>query len=520
MLRSFYCGALRLHPPAFRQRFADEMLSIFDHANGKAAKFNLFLDALFSLSRQWTLRPGFWHDSSSAAAPPVASDGIPSFYTISPFRPRSAAVINGLVLSMAIFCVTCFAIKYSWIHVLQIHIRALEFEGQASTKSSANSNAFRELPSQPRPERVALNNTQVAPSPPGSAPPQAAPVRTEWQQNRAHPPATSNLKSQDVSLVSPAAKPQQPASPVALPATGPAMLDPAERQDVMDETITNLKEHYVDAIVAQKMSDDLRARQKRGDYDAETDGAAFAQHLTAELRSISHDLHLEIVYSDSVLPAHAGITEEGLARYHLAMVQQNCTFEKVEILPHNIGYLKLNSFPDLSLCRLTAVTAMASLNGSNALIFDLRNNGGGQPEMVALIASYLFDHPEYWYNPRENTTQNSWTKSPVPGNKLADKPVYVLTSSRTFSGAEQFSYNLKMLKRAMLVGETTGGAAHAGVFHRIDDHFGIGIPETKAINPFATADWAEKGVEPDVRVPPSDALATALELAVAKLRKK
>lgn len=113
--------------------------------------------------------------------------------------------------------------------------------------------------------------------------------------------------------------------------------------------------------------------------------------------------------------------------------------------------------------------------------------------MVALMSGYLFDRPEYWYNPRENTTPRSWTQSSVPGNRLADKPVYVLTSTRTFSGAEQFSYDLKMLKRAILVGETTGGAAHSGVFVRIDDHFGIGIPETKSINPISKTDWAETG---------------------------
>jgi C-terminal processing protease CtpA/Prc len=202
------------------------------------------------------------------------------------------------------------------------------------------------------------------------------------------------------------------------------------------------------------------------------------------------------------------------------MNQQNCTFERVEILPHNIGYLKLNSFPDVSLCQPTAAAAMASLNRADAIILDLRDNRGGEPSMVALMAAYLFDHPEYLYNPRENTTEQSWTHSPVPGSRLADKPVYLLTSARTYSGAEQFSYDLKMLKRATLVGETTGGGAHSGVWHRIDDHFGMGIPETKAINPFSKTDWAEVGVEPDVKVNAADALATAEKLAQGKLQKK
>ena len=172
------------------------------------------------------------------------------------------------------------------------------------------------------------------------------------------------------------------------------------------------------------------------------------------------------------------------------MQRRNCTFERVEILPHNIGYLKLNWFPDVSVCEATARAAMASLNNADAIIFDLRDNRGGEPEMVAFMAAYLFDHPEYVYNPRENTTEESWTHSPVPGNRLADKPVYVLTSGRTFSGAEQFCYDLKMLKRVTLW-EKPPAARTRALFHRVDDHFGMGIPETKAINPFSKTDWAE-----------------------------
>ncbi len=201
------------------------------------------------------------------------------------------------------------------------------------------------------------------------------------------------------------------------------------------------------------------------------------------------------------------------------MQLENCTFEKVEVLAHNIGYLKINSFPDPPVCEATARAAMASLDRVDAIIYDLRDNRGGEPAMVMLMAAYLFDHPEYIYNPRENTSRRSWTQ-PVPGSQLTDKPVYILTSGRTFSGAEQFCFNLKMLKRATLVGETTGGAAHAGVFHRIDDHFGIGILETRAFNPFSNADWAGTGVEPDVKVVAAGALETAKALAENKLRKK
>jgi hypothetical protein len=296
-------------------------------------------------------------------------------------------------------------------------------------------------------------------------------------------------------------------------------LDEPQRHRVIDAAATNLKQHYVDAGVAQGVAQALLEHERNGD-DAVSDGAVFAGLLTKQMRDASQDAHLVLIYSDSPLPERAlAQSGEPSAEYRHAMEQQNCTFEKVEVLPNGIGYLKLNSFPDPAVCRGTATTAMAILNRSNAIIFDLRDNKGGFPDMVSLMASYLFDHPEYLYNPRENTTVQSWTRSPVSGSKLADKPVFILTSSRTASGAEQFCYNLKMLKRATLIGETTAGSAHSGVFHRIDDHFGMGIPEVRTINPYAKADWEGTGVEPDVKVNAADALETAKKLAASKLRK-
>jgi hypothetical protein len=297
-------------------------------------------------------------------------------------------------------------------------------------------------------------------------------------------------------------------------------LDSVERQRVVAAAVTILRKDYIDREIGQKMAGALLAHEKSGDDEGVTDGEAFAGLLTRQMREISPDRHLALVYSrDSFPPSPTDPTPEELARYAERMKQQNCSIEKVETLPRKIGYLKLNSFADLSVCRATTANVMASVNDVNAIIYDLRDNRGGEPAMVAFMAAYLFDHPEYWYNPRDNTTEQSWTRSPVPGNRLADKPVYVLTSPSTFSGAEQFCYDLKVLKRATLVGETTGGAAHAGVWHRIDDHFGMGVPETRALNPFSKFDWAEVGVEPDVKVKAADALQVAVKLAQNKTQR-
>lgn len=295
----------------------------------------------------------------------------------------------------------------------------------------------------------------------------------------------------------------------------PQTADVSEQQRVIQAVIANLKQYYIDPEVAQKIGDSLLAHH----FDTVPDAAAFAELLTRQMREVSQDRHLVVVYSKDPLPNRPpGPTAEGQARYRKFMEQNNCTFEKVEILPHNIGYLKLNSFPEASVCGPKAAAAMASLNQAGAIIVDLRDNTGGFGNMVAMLAAYLFDHPEYLYNPRENTTEHSWTVSPVAGNRLADKPVYVLTSGKTLSAAEMFCYDLKMLKRVTLVGETTGGSAHAGNFHRIDDHFGMGITETKSINPFSKFDWEGTGVEPDVKVKAADALEKARYLAESRLR--
>jgi C-terminal processing protease CtpA/Prc len=201
------------------------------------------------------------------------------------------------------------------------------------------------------------------------------------------------------------------------------------------------------------------------------------------------------------------------------MEQINCGFVKVEELAGNVGYVKFNMFADAETCGATATAAMNFVANSDALIVDLRDNGGGDPKMVAYIFSYLFSkrtHLNDLWTRKTNATDEFWT-SDVPGKHLADdRPVYVLTSKRTFSGAEEFTYNLKNLKRATIVGETTGGGAHPVNGQRIDEHFVIGVPFARAINPISKTNWEGTGVEPDVKVPAADALSTAQKLAAEK----
>jgi len=145
---------------------------------------------------------------------------------------------------------------------------------------------------------------------------------------------------------------------------------------------------------------------------------------------------------------------------------------------------------------------------TDAIIFDLRENGGGQPAMVTLIASYLFDQPRHLidiYNRKEDSTTQNWTLSYLPGARLTKQPVFVLTSKRTFSGAEEFAFDLKNQKRATIVGETTGGGAHPVSGHTVADYFMVGVPFAKSLDPVTKTNWEGTGVEPDVKVPAADA---------------
>ena len=298
-------------------------------------------------------------------------------------------------------------------------------------------------------------------------------------------------------------------------------IDAAERKKVIDGVGDVLKEYYIELAVAEQMADALKAHEAKGDYNSLTDGDAFASQLRKDLLAVSHDKHLGVSFNSYKAPPRGEPTPEDEARFHKQMERQNCAFDKVEILPNNIGYIKFDGFMDAEFCGPTVVAAMGFVAHTDALIFDLRQNGGGQPAMVTLIASYLFDKPTHlidMYFRKEDRTQQNWTLSYLPGKRMPAQPVYVLTSKQTFSGAEEFAFDLQTQKRAVIVGETTGGGAHPVSGHLVANYFMVGVPFAKSLDPVTKTNWEGTGVEPDVKVPATDALETAQKLALEKLQ--
>jgi C-terminal processing protease CtpA/Prc len=313
---------------------------------------------------------------------------------------------------------------------------------------------------------------------------------------------------------------QQPAEP-------PDMtIDADARSEVINGLLKKLNDAYVFPEVAKKMEQAIRDRVQKKEYDSVTSALKFAETLTTHLQEVSHDKHLRVSYShDPILPesARREPSPEERERYLSFLRSLNFGFEKVERLSGNVGYLDLRGFLDADLGGETVVAAMNFVANTDALIIDLRHNGGGSPAMVALISSYLFNEPThlndlYW---REGEETHQWWTSPyVPGKRYGDKDVYILTSNRTFSAAEEFTYNLKNLKRATIVGETTGGGAHPGGPSRINSHFAVWVPRGRAINPISKTNWEGVGVEPDVKVPANEAFKTAHLAALNKIAER
>jgi len=286
------------------------------------------------------------------------------------------------------------------------------------------------------------------------------------------------------------------------------------RSAIVDRVATAVTEHYVDEGVAVEMARLLRSSLEDGQYDGIENLADLCSRLTADLRSVSDDRHLRVA------PFNGGEVESGepdpqeiRRRMLTSWQQENFGFRQVSLLDGNLGYIDLRGFYDAHAGGPTAAAAMGLVAHCDALIIDLRANTGGQPSMIQLLGSFLFDDPTHlgsFYKREGESIQQFWTQAWVPGPRLTDVPVYVLVSAHTFSAAEAFAYDLKHLGRVVIVGEKTGGGAHPQAQYDFpDESVSVNIPYGKAINPVTGTNWEGVGVQPDVAVPATEALEVA-----------
>ena len=303
----------------------------------------------------------------------------------------------------------------------------------------------------------------------------------------------------------------------------PKNMEESEQKNVIDSVGYLLINNYIFPDVAKKMNDHLQENYKKGVYNSTTSVTVFASQLTSDLQSISKDKHLNVSFNPGMAAQMRKAQSSGQPPPPNldGMRMNNFGFKELKLLPGNIGYLDLRNFADAKYGSETAVAAMNFLSNASALIIDLRFNGGGSPSMIQLLTSYLYGsepvHLNTFYHRPADKFSETWTFKEVQGKRRPDIPVYVLTSNKTFSAAEEFTYNLKNLKRATIIGETTGGGAHPGGNMVATDRFLVWVPSGRAINPITKTNWEGTGVKPDIEVKAGDALHTAQVKALEDL---
>jgi hypothetical protein len=299
-----------------------------------------------------------------------------------------------------------------------------------------------------------------------------------------------------------------------------------EITDIVNRVASIMTDKYVDPETGRKMANHIVSRHEKGAYGKHTDIESFCSALTSDLRSISDDKHLFVFHSPeekrevaarlNLLPIDE--VEEIERHYYESERRENFGFQKVEILDGNIGYLKLNYFSSIKGTE-TAISAMAFLSNADAIIIDLRENGGG--EGISFLSTYFFPPGEVElsgaYFRESASVKRSWTLPYVPGKLLPNVDLYILTSSRTFSAAEDFTYSLQQLKRAKVVGERTKGGAHPVDVLIVKNDILTQVSIGRSINPISMTNWEGVGIQPNVMVPAEDAQTTAYLLALNSL---
>jgi hypothetical protein len=300
------------------------------------------------------------------------------------------------------------------------------------------------------------------------------------------------------------------------------LADSATRRGIIETVLTRVREAYVLPEVAADVDQALRTQLESGAIDHLHTLSTFAADLTLRLREISHDRHFHVIARDSLVPDYPndGTTPSELLQERAERGRRsNFGFTKIEVLAGNIGMLRVDSFdyePEPAMD--TVAAAMSFVAHTRALIVDLRANHGGEPTMVQLLASYFFPPAAvqlssiFWRS--RNARQHFWTHADLAGTRYTgQRKVYLLTSSKTYSAAEQFCYDLQQLGRAAVIGERTGGAAHPVWPYRIHEHVELWLPSGCAVNPISHTNWEQTGVKPAHEVTAEQALEVALRLA-------
>jgi hypothetical protein len=302
------------------------------------------------------------------------------------------------------------------------------------------------------------------------------------------------------------------------------MIETAIQIEVIRCLSEKLRAYYIFPDVAERICICLKKHFDDGDYNDMAEGEFFAYALTTHMQEICRDEHLWVKWHSEPLPdgeEALRLSKKWREEQQLQAKLNNYDFHKVERLAGNVGYVDIRYFHRPSWAGDIAVAAMNFLANMGAIIIDLRKCSGGYPEMVSLVSSYLLGEESehlgsiYWRD--DDATKQYWTLPYVPGQRLDNKPLYVLVSKETFSGGEGFAYDMQARKRGIIIGDQTDGGVHPGASYRLDQHFEAFIPIGCLTHPITKRDWEGLGVTPDVPVSSEQALKMAYKMALESI---
>ncbi|MDH4157625.1 MAG: S41 family peptidase [candidate division Zixibacteria bacterium] len=295
------------------------------------------------------------------------------------------------------------------------------------------------------------------------------------------------------------------------------------KKDIVDTILTAVADNYVLPDVAREMVDSVRSKYSRGDYAKIDDLAVLLNQISLDMQDVSRDEHLrfEILEAgDTVAQGDDAPSESEIAQW----TSENFGFNRIEMMKGNVGYLDLRTFRDTVYAKKTLRASMDFLANCQAVIIDLRNNRGGRPEMLQMLAGYFLATPGHLYDIQHrggDSTTEHWSFKCETDHPLHDVELVILIGKRTFSAAESFAYSLKRLGRATLVGEATAGGAHlVRLIGYPTMELRLRMPVDRAVDPATGYSWQSIGVQPDIAAAAANALALGHIAALEAVKRR
>ncbi len=296
-------------------------------------------------------------------------------------------------------------------------------------------------------------------------------------------------------------------------------VNPNEVKAMIKKIADSLEFYYVNYEKGKQMGLQLKTNEKLGHYNSIKNPDTLAHKLTETLRSMSSDVHLPVLHQPQN-GSHTSYNYNNSLENHKQAFAYNFGVQEVKILDGNIGYMNISSFSNWNFyeqSKSVITASMKFLENSDAIIFDVRDNRGGVPSLVAFLCSYLFEeepvHLAQYYHRYRNDGYGLYTYKYIPGKRLTKVPVFILVNDKSASAAEEFAYFLKHQKRGVVIGEATMGAGYGVMSHRLNDRFIIYISSEEDINPITKSNFEGVGVIPNIKTERQNAFSTAKDLA-------